>query len=97
MATKYELATELRALTRGTKAGPICRMKKHELEAEIDRIKVMKQLKEALMLLNSKPTKLRPSRVKTLHTIGILPKNQQEVSLSYLKNMIHFGRMNMKS
>ena len=46
MATKYELATELKALTRGMKAIPICKMKKHELEAEIDRIKVLKQLEE---------------------------------------------------
>lgn len=46
MATKYELATELRALNRGMKALPICKMKKHELEAEIDRIKLMKQIKE---------------------------------------------------
>ena len=42
MATKYELATELRQLCRGTKPGAICRMKKHELEAEIDRLKILK-------------------------------------------------------
>lgn len=42
MSTKYELATELRALCRGTKPLPICRMKKHELEAEIDRLKILK-------------------------------------------------------
>lgn len=46
MSTKYELATELRALTRGMKALPICKMTKAQLETEIDRIKVMKQLKE---------------------------------------------------
>lgn len=42
MMTKYELATELRALNRGSKALSICRMKKHELEAEIDRLKILK-------------------------------------------------------
>jgi len=42
MSTKYELATELRQLCRGTKPGAICRMKKHELEAEIDRMKILK-------------------------------------------------------
>ena len=46
MSTKYELATELRALTRGMKALPICKMTKAQLETEIDRIKLMKQLKE---------------------------------------------------
>jgi hypothetical protein len=45
-STKYELATELRALTRGMKALPICKMTKAQLETEIDRIKVLKQLKE---------------------------------------------------
>lgn len=42
--TKYELAAELRALTRGMKRPQICKMKKHELEEAIDRIKVLKQL-----------------------------------------------------
>ena len=42
MSTKYELAAELRALCRGTKPLPICRMRKHELEAEIDRLKLLK-------------------------------------------------------
>ena len=42
MATRYELATELRKLTRGSRAGPICRMRKHELEAEIDRVKAVR-------------------------------------------------------
>lgn len=46
MSTKYELATELRALTRGMKRPQICKMTKAQLETEIDRIKVMKQLEE---------------------------------------------------
>lgn len=44
--TKYELATELRALTRGMKRPQICKMTKAQLETEIDRIKVLKQLEE---------------------------------------------------
>lgn len=47
MSTKYELATELRMLNRGMKALPICRMKKHELEMEIDRIKKLKAVEVA--------------------------------------------------
>lgn len=46
MSTKYELATELRQLTRGMKALPICKMTKAQLETEIDRIKLLKQIKE---------------------------------------------------
>jgi hypothetical protein len=42
MSTKYELMAELRALNRGMKALPISKMKKHELEHNID---VMKKLK----------------------------------------------------
>ena len=66
MATKYELATELRQLTRGTKTGPICRMKKHELEAEIDRIKLMKQLKDDIgEYPAAKPGPTGPRRIPT--------------------------------
>lgn len=46
MSTKYELATELRQLTRGMKALPICKMTKAQLETEIDRIKLLKQIKD---------------------------------------------------
>ena len=63
MATKYELATELRALTRGTKAGPICRMKKHELEAEIDRIKAVRSV-AVPEHAPAKPGPLGPREVK---------------------------------
>jgi hypothetical protein len=63
MSTKYELATELRQLTRGMKAGPICRMKKHELEAEIDRIKVLKQIKPSTDYPPAKPGPTGPRRL----------------------------------
>ena len=63
MATKYELATELRHITRGTKSGPICRMKKHELEAEIDRIKAVRSV-AVPEHAPAKPGPLGPREVK---------------------------------
>lgn len=68
MSTKYELATELRALNRGMKALPICRMKKHELEAEIDRIKALNAMKDAMsdvVYTPAKPGPLGPRSLKT--------------------------------
>jgi len=66
MSTKYELATELRALTRGMKPLPICRMKKHELEAEIDRIKAVNAMKEAMDdYPKAKPGPLGPRSIPT--------------------------------
>lgn len=46
--TKYELATELKGLMKGMKAVQICKMTKSQLETEIDRIKVLKQLEESI-------------------------------------------------
>jgi hypothetical protein len=49
-STKYELQAELRALNRGMKSLPICKMKKHELEHAIDTMKKLKQEKESTPL-----------------------------------------------
>ena len=67
-STKYELATELRQLTRGSRSGPICRMRKHELEAEIDRIKALK----AMPVAEHPPAKPGPLGPRTVPTKTIV-------------------------
>ena len=85
MATKYELATELRALTRGMKPLPICKMKKHELEAEIDRIKALKDMKDGMAEYPpAKPGPLGPRKIEaaekpeedTTITVPVMPKKR---------------------
>ena len=66
MATKYELATELRKLAKDMKPLPISKMKKGELLKAIDAVKQINAEKEALETPEVKPGPLAPRPVKTI-------------------------------
>ena len=64
MATKYELASELRALTKGMRPLPISKMKKDELLKAIASAKQIKAEQEVTVVEKVKPGPLPPRPTK---------------------------------